>query len=156
MADLVEVDVLTLIHFAVSEELKDASIQLPRAMLWATFANGIMGITMIITFCFCITDLSEIIGDNASEVPVINVIFNATGSYAATCVLGSLLVVLLFFSTVTTIASASRQLWAFSRDRVSLQCPPLLQQAADHFLRASHIAFGSVGSHPAGIFPSTH
>lgn len=51
----------------MSEELKDASIKLPKAMLyaklsgccfghllisirWATFANGIMGITMIITF----------------------------------------------------------------------------------------------------------
>jgi choline transport protein len=32
-------------------------------------------------------------------------------------VLGGLLVLLLFFSTVTTIASASRQVWAFSRDR---------------------------------------
>lgn len=32
--------------------------------------------------------------------------------------LGSLLVILLFFSTVTTIASASRQTWAFSRDQV--------------------------------------
>jgi choline transport protein len=100
-------------------------------MLWATFANGIMGITMIITFCFCITDLNDIIGDSASEVPVINVIFNATGSYAATCVLGSLLVVLLFFSTVTTIASASRQVWAFSRDRVSSHMSQLSQHAAD-------------------------
>jgi len=78
-----------------------------------------MGITMTITFCFCITDLGAIIGPNATSFPIIQVIFNATGSYAATCVLGSLLVILLFFSTVTTIASASRQVWAFSRDRVS-------------------------------------
>ena len=33
-----------------------------------------------------------------------------------------MLVVLLFFSTVTTTASASRQIWAFSRDQVREEC----------------------------------
>ncbi|GAB7334490.1 hypothetical protein MBLNU13_g06481t1 [Cladosporium sp. NU13] len=99
----------------MSEELKDASITLPKAMLWATFANGIMGITMIITFCFCITNLEDYL--NGSEFPIIDIIHDATGSRAATCVLGGLLILLLFFSTVTTVASASRQVWAFSRDR---------------------------------------
>ena len=60
-----------------------------------------------------------VLGDNASDYPVIQVVYNATGSYAATCVLGAMLVILLYFSTVTTVASASRQVWAFSRDRVS-------------------------------------
>lgn len=45
----------------MSEELKDASLQLPRAMMWATFANGIMGIVMLISFCFCITDVQEFV-----------------------------------------------------------------------------------------------
>lgn len=34
----------------MSEELKDASIQLPRAMMWATVLNGVLGITMLISF----------------------------------------------------------------------------------------------------------
>ena len=59
-----------------------------------------------------------IVGPNSSDYPVIQVVYNATGSYAATCVLGTLLVILLYFSTVTTVASASRQTWAFSRDQV--------------------------------------
>ncbi|KAK5127065.1 hypothetical protein LTR85_008424 [Meristemomyces frigidus] len=100
----------------MSEELKDASLHLPRAMMWATFGNGIMGIVMLITFCFCITDLQDILGSD-SDYPIIGVLYHATNSHAGTCVLGSALVVLLFFSTVTTIASASRQTWAFSRDQ---------------------------------------
>ena len=28
----------------MSEELKDASLQLPRAMMWATFFNGVLGV----------------------------------------------------------------------------------------------------------------
>jgi amino acid transporter len=64
---------------------------------------------------FCITNLEDYL--NGSEFPIIDIIHDATGSRAATCVLGGLLILLLFFSTVTTVASASRQVWAFSRDR---------------------------------------
>lgn len=106
----------------MSEELKNASLQLPRAMIWATVANGVMGIAMIITFCFCITDLEQLLSLE-TDFPIINIIQNATGSFAGTCVLGSVLVILLFFSTVTTIASASRQTWAFSRDQVYTRTP---------------------------------
>lgn len=102
----------------MSEELKDASLQLPKAMMWATFANGIMGIAMLVTFCFCITDLQALL-DSDSTVPLIQVLAGATGSKAGTIVLGCVLLVLVFFSTVTTIASASRQTWAFSRDMAS-------------------------------------
>lgn len=63
-------------------------------------------------------DVEEIL-NSTSHFPVIDVIYRATGSYAGTCVLGSVLVVLMYFMTVTTVASASRQVWAFSRDRVS-------------------------------------
>ena len=45
----------------MSEELKDASIQLPKAMMWSILLNGIMGIGMIITFCFCIHDVAEFV-----------------------------------------------------------------------------------------------
>lgn len=68
---------------------------------------------------FCITDVQALV-DSDSDFAIIEVIFNATGSRAATVVLGSILLVLLFFSTVTTVASASRQIWAFSRDQVRL------------------------------------
>jgi len=67
---------------------------------------------------FCITDLDALLSDG-SQYPIIQVLFNATSSYAGTIILGSVLLVLLFFSTVTTVASASRQTWAFSRDCVS-------------------------------------
>lgn len=100
------------------EELKDASLQLPRAMMIATFANGVLGVVMIITFCFCVTNVEELVNSD-SEFPIIQIVHNATGSYAGACVLGSLLLILLYFSTVTTVASTSRQIWAFSRDQVS-------------------------------------
>ena len=54
-----------------------------------------------------------------SGYPIVDVIYETTGSYAATCVLISFLIVLLFFSAVSTVASSSRQIWSFARDHVS-------------------------------------
>lgn len=132
----------------MSEELKDASRQLPKAMMWATIANGVMGIAMIITFCFCITDLEATLGAD-TNFPIINIIHSATGSNAGTCVLGSVLVILLFFSTVTTIASASRQTWAFSRDQVRRALLHKLP-SADGIRRASRSRIGFAMSLPIG------
>lgn len=45
----------------MSEELKDASKELPRAMIWSITLNGILGITMVISFCFCIKDVEAFV-----------------------------------------------------------------------------------------------
>ena len=45
----------------MSEELKDASIQLPKAMMWSIVLNGVMGVTMLISFCFCIHDVQQFV-----------------------------------------------------------------------------------------------
>ena len=55
-----------------------------------------------------------------SGYPIVDVIYSTTGSDAATCILISFLIVLLFFSAVSTVASSSRQIWSFARDHVSL------------------------------------
>jgi choline transport protein len=125
----------------MSEELKDASIQLPRAMMWSIFLNGVLGVTMVISFCFCIKDVeafvSGVIDTNlicrnykrvltksqSSSYPIVDVVYTTTGSYAGTCVLIVFLLILLFFSAVSTVASSSRQIWSFARDHVSLVQP---------------------------------
>lgn len=55
-----------------------------------------------------------------SAYPIVDVVYNATGSYAGTCVLIVFLLILLFFSAVSTVASSSRQIWSFARDHVSI------------------------------------
>lgn len=43
----------------MSEELKDASRVLLREMMWATLVNGILGVVMMVTFCFAVGDNLE-------------------------------------------------------------------------------------------------
>ncbi|KAJ4983075.1 amino acid transporter [Stagonosporopsis vannaccii] len=100
----------------MSEELKDASAVLPKAMMWAVFFNGVFGIIMMITFVFCGGALDSVL-DSPTGVPVLQAVYNATGSIAGTVVMGAILVILVFFAAVSVTAASSRQIWAFARDK---------------------------------------
>jgi choline transport protein len=53
----------------MSEELKDASKELPRAMMWSITLNGLLGITMVISFCFCIKDVEAFVDSVSCRDP---------------------------------------------------------------------------------------
>lgn len=99
----------------MSEELRDASYTLPRAMLWTAASNSVLGLIMIITLCFCLGDVQTII-NTPTGYPFIQVFYNATGSNVATSVLTSITIVMSIFGCVNNVATSSRQLFAFARD----------------------------------------
>ncbi|ORY15012.1 amino acid/polyamine transporter I [Clohesyomyces aquaticus] len=100
----------------MSEELRDASKNLPRAMMWSTIVNGVMGWVMLITFCSVIGDVETALATPTKQ-PFLFVFYQATNSRAATTVLGSLVLVMIIFSVLSVMATCSRQLFAFSRDQ---------------------------------------
>nr|XP_001402058.2 amino acid permease [Aspergillus niger CBS 513.88] len=85
----------------MSEEIKDASETLPKAMMSAVGVNGILGFIMIVTLCFTLGDI----------------FYNTTRSYAAANTMTAILIITLTASTITEVATASRQLWSFARDQ---------------------------------------
>lgn len=82
-------------------------------MWWSFILNVVMGIAMLITMLFCIGDLSAAIN---TEAPYL-VMFENTGSDAMTHFLLAILLVLVFMGNITALATTSRELWAFSRDK---------------------------------------
>lgn len=71
---------------------------------------------MVITFAFCVGDL------NAAFQPqylfaYIGVFLNATQSVAATSIMTALITLMCLCSTISNVATASRQMFAFARDR---------------------------------------
>ena len=100
----------------MSEELKDAGSVLPRAMVWSTATNAFFGLVMIITLCFCIGDIPTVLS-SPTGYPIIQVLYNSTGSYAGTVVMTVLLLMLSLVGTITCVAATSRQMWAFARDK---------------------------------------
>lgn len=100
----------------MAEELKDASRVLPSAMVWATFFNGLLGLVMLITLCFCLGNVDDVL-NSPTEVPIIQVLYNSTGSMAGTIMLTIVLILLSLVGTITCVAASSRQMWAFARDK---------------------------------------
>ncbi|KAJ9142926.1 Amino acid permease [Pleurostoma richardsiae] len=99
----------------MSEEIKDASIVLPKAIMWAAAVNGSMGWIMLITFCFTMGSAFDII-DTPTGYPFIQVFFNVTKSHAATSIMTAILIVNITSACISTVATVSRQTWAFARD----------------------------------------
>ncbi|KAL4803705.1 amino acid/polyamine transporter I [Aspergillus unguis] len=100
----------------MSEEIKDASRTLPKAMMSAVGVNAVLGFIMIITLCFTLGDVDNIL-ESPTGYPFIQIFYNTTQSYAATNTMTAILVITLTASTITEVATASRQLWSFARDR---------------------------------------
>lgn len=99
----------------MAEELRDASKSLPRSMILTAVVNGALGWVMIITFCFCIGNVQEVLS-TPTGYPFIQVFYNATGSTAATTALTSFIIFVSAAGNLTNTVSASRQLFAFARD----------------------------------------
>ncbi|KAK5156851.1 hypothetical protein LTS14_004368 [Recurvomyces mirabilis] len=100
----------------MSEEIRDASITLPRALMWSTFPNFVLAFIMAVTLCFTLGDIENILSSPTYQ-PFIQVFYNATRSYAATSVMVAIVLILLVSCCVSEVATASRQLWSFARDR---------------------------------------
>ncbi|KAL3419347.1 amino acid permease [Phlyctema vagabunda] len=97
----------------ISEEVEDASWNVPRAMWWSYVLNVTMGLVMLITMLFCIGPLDAAL---ESDAPYL-ILFNNTGSTAVALTLMIILLILVFAGNITALATTSRELWAFSRDR---------------------------------------
>lgn len=99
----------------MTEELKDASKQAPRAMIMSVYIGAITGFVFLIAVCFCIGDITTV-ADTPTLVPLIQIYFDSTNSNAGACVLASLIVIIDLGCANALLAEGSRSLYAFSRD----------------------------------------
>jgi len=99
----------------MSEEVKDSSTTLPKAMLWAVAFNATLGFIMAITLSFTLGDVDSILA-SATGYPFIQLFYNVTGSLGGATVMTLIVILTLTASAIAEIATASRQLWSFARD----------------------------------------
>lgn len=101
----------SIVHIA--EEINNASLVLPRVMWWSYILNTVLGIIALITMLFCIGTLEAAI---ESESPYLQLVLN-TGSSALAYVLLIILFLLIYSGNITCLATASREVFAFARDK---------------------------------------
>jgi choline transport protein len=100
----------------MSEEVRNASHVIPRAMMWTWVGNGLLGWVMAITFCYCVGDTLSVLASPLGT-PFIQVFLNTTGSVGGATGLTVLMLVIAIFANVAVMATNSRQLFAFARDK---------------------------------------
>jgi len=81
----------------------------------AVGVNAVLGFVMLITLCFTLGDVEEIL-KSPTGFPFIQIFYNTTKSLAATDAMVTILIVTLTACTISEVATASRQLWSFARD----------------------------------------
>ena len=103
----------------MSEEIKDASIILPKSIMWSYYLNGALGLIMLVTFCYCFGPLTteDSALNSPTKFPFITVFKRSTGSKKSATAMASVIIVLSVCGCISNIASASRSMFAFARDK---------------------------------------
>jgi amino acid transporter len=99
----------------MSEEIKDAGKTVPRAMLGSYILNGVLGLVFLISYMFMLTDVAAAL-DDATGYPHIWV-FSQAVSPGGVVALNAIPTILIYAGTLSFNISASRQTWAFARDK---------------------------------------
>ena len=118
----------------MSEEIENAAVNVPRAIVTTMILNGATGFAMVIAVLFCLGDIDSVIvsdllyhlgrkcfnsrtKNTPTGFPFIQAFYNGTGSYAGATAMAGLLVALLGCAVIGFLATASRMTWSFARDR---------------------------------------
>jgi amino acid transporter len=104
------------VYGPAAEEIRDASITLPKAIMWSVCINAILGFLMAITLIFTLGDIDSLFA-SVTRQPFIQLFYNATQSYGGTNAMTAIVIILLAACCTSEVATASRQLWSFSRDQ---------------------------------------
>jgi amino acid transporter len=97
----------------LSEEVQNASLVVPRAIWWSYVGNVLFGLVMLITMLFCIGPLEPVLD---AYWPFIT-LFDRTGSTGLNLFFNIILWILVYLGNITTLATCSRETWAFARDK---------------------------------------
>ncbi|EUC44350.1 hypothetical protein COCMIDRAFT_27322 [Bipolaris oryzae ATCC 44560] len=102
----------------MSEEVKNASTEVPRSMLLSLAINGTLALGMLFAVLFSADDIPRLLQDQDTQTaPFLRIFHHAVGSKAGATVMVSIIVLLEFCSAMGCLAAASRMTWSFARDR---------------------------------------
>ena len=102
----------------MSEEVRNASTDVPRSMLLSLVINGTLALGMLFAVLFSAQDIPALLQDEgARTAPFLRIFHHAVGSEAGASVMVAIIVLLEFCSAMGCLAAASRMTWSFARDR---------------------------------------
>jgi len=100
----------------MSEEIHNAAVVVPRAIIGSILLNGAMGFAVMLVMLFGIGDIDNVLSTDTGY-PFIQIFYQATNSVAGSTVMAAIIVASVFFAALGFIATSSRMVWSFARDR---------------------------------------
>ncbi|PQE26536.1 Amino acid polyamine transporter I protein [Rutstroemia sp. NJR-2017a BBW] len=128
----------------MSEEVENASVTVPRAIMLGVFVNGTLGFGMLLATLFCLGNVDDVLLA-PYLYPFIEIFVTSTGSISGSTAMASLIVLLSFCTTIGLMASSSRMTWSFARDR-GLPGWEALSKVCLIYLNGSFIAKNNLGT----------
>ncbi|KAJ5592250.1 hypothetical protein N7537_009154 [Penicillium hordei] len=99
----------------MTEEMAHASRDAPKAIILSVIMGGVTGLLFLLTLCFCMGDI-EATANSSTGVPVIQIFYDSTQSKVGTCILASMITVIIMVTSISLVAEGSRSVYAFARD----------------------------------------
>ncbi|KAI5777088.1 amino acid/polyamine transporter I [Geopyxis carbonaria] len=100
----------------MAEEIENAAAVIPRSMLVTVALNGALGFAMLLATLFCLGDLDAAM-HSPTGFPFIAIFEGALQSAPGATALVALVLVTVVSATVGVLATCSRMIWAFARER---------------------------------------
>ena len=103
----------------MSEEIRNAPIMAPRAVVLSTVLNGAMGFGILLAALYALGDIDQTLDSPTGQLnfPFLYLLQGGIGSVGGAAAMGAVITVMQIWAGVAGMAAASRMLWAFSRDR---------------------------------------
>lgn len=102
------------VHMA--EEVANAAVVIPRAIITGMTLNSALGLAMMVTILFCIGNVDHVL-NSATGFPFIQIFYDTTQSYTGASVMTALIIVLTGACSTGITATSSRMTWSFARDK---------------------------------------
>jgi len=99
----------------MAEEVENASVVIPRAIMFSVLINGSLGFGMLIGVLYCVGNIDDAL-KTPTGYPYIEIFYQGTGSMGGTLTMCSILLIIGIASVIGMLAATSRQFWSFARD----------------------------------------
>ncbi|KAL8709200.1 MAG: hypothetical protein Q9220_006080 [cf. Caloplaca sp. 1 TL-2023] len=105
------------VHMA--EEVKNADVTVPWSMLVTTLLNGAFGWAIVIAVLFVTVDVDAVLASPTGVLgyPYMQIFYDSVGTKGGATAMTVVLLLMTVCGTIAALATASRLIWAFARDR---------------------------------------
>lgn len=103
----------------MAEEVKNADVTVPWSMVVTTLINGALGFGIVLAVLFVTVDVESALESPTGLLgyPYMQIFYDAVGSKGGATGMTVILLVMTVCGTIASLATSSRLIWAFARDR---------------------------------------